>query len=424
MADDDSSVGAPTTTNEASVNAVFSEAPRESDAPRPHCPYCEKNHDLEGCSLFNCLSTNEKWEWICKKKLCFKCFSSKHRRERCRSKRQCSKCARGHHTLLHREDWVNWTKSKQSHDKDDKTTETTANLWTKPEQTGRRYVGVLPVTVEGPSGSIRTCLMIDGGSTISLIDSHLANEIGAEGPRINLNLQGAVGEAKRENDSHSVSVTLHMSTGSFHLPKIRTVDSLRLPTQKVDKKLIDSCLHLQDVPIEEYDGCPEILIGQDYLQLILIRENREGRPNEPVASRTNLGWVLHGFVSSCCKVNKEFSNHIHHSEADNELHELVKDYFRVDSLGVKHNDHNKFSPDEQRALNILDTKSIKIGNKWETGLLWRSDDVTLPDNKKSAIQRLNIIEKMMDADPAFAADYSKQCFSFTILRVPRTQNLE
>ncbi|XP_048479709.1 uncharacterized protein LOC125489110 [Plutella xylostella] len=163
-----------------------------------------------------------------------------------------------------------------------------------------------------------------------------------------------------------------------------------------------------DVPLEEYDGYPEILIGQDYLQLILIRENREGRANEPVASRTNLGWVLHGFVSSSCKVNKEFTNHLHHSEADVELHDLVKDYFRVDSLGVKHEENDKFSPGEQRAMSILDAKTRKISDRWETGLLWRSDDVALPENKGSAVQRLKVIERMMDVDPAFSIDYSKQ----------------
>ncbi|CAG9138054.1 unnamed protein product [Plutella xylostella] len=407
---DYSDSGAANATNMASINAVsFQKRGGQTDTTRPYCPFCEKDgHDLNSCSPFSSRSVDERWDWICNKKLCFKCFSPKHRRERCRSRRQCATCSRGHHTLLHREDWLNWTKSKRSNGDNDKTTETTANLWTKPEQEGRRYVGVLPVNVEGPAGSVRTCVMIDGGSTISLIDSRLAEKIGAEGPRVNLNLQGAVGETKRENDSLAVAVTLHTSTGSFYLPKIRTVDSLRLPTQKVDRKLIESCLHLQDVPLEEYDGYPEILIGQDYLQLILIRENREGRANEPVASRTNLGWVLHGFVSSSCKVNKEFTNHLHHSEADVELHELVNDYFRVDSLGVKHEENDKFSPGEQRAMSILDAKTRKIGDRWETGLLWRSDDVALPENKGSAVQRLKVIERMMDVDPAFSIDYSKQ----------------
>ncbi|CAG9129221.1 unnamed protein product [Plutella xylostella] len=410
MVDDYTDSGATNAVNMASINAVsFQKRGGQTDTTRPHCPFCEKDgHDLDSCSPFSDRSVDERWDWICNKKLCFKCFSPKHRRERCRSRRQCATCSRGHHTLLHREDWLNWTKSKQSNGDNDKTTETTANLWTKPEQEGRRYVGVLPVNVEGPAGSVRTCVMIDGGSTISLIDSRLAEKIGAEGPRVNLNLQGAVGETKRENDSLAVAVTLHTSTGSFYLPKIRTVDSLRLPTQKVDRKLIESCLHLQDVPLEEYDGYPEILIGQDYLQLILIRENREGRANEPVASRTNLGWVLHGFVSSSCKVNKEFTNHLHHSEADVELHELVNDYFRVDSLGVKHEENDKFSPGEQRAMSILDAKTRKIGDRWETGLLWRSDDVALPENKGSAVQRLKVIERMMDVDPAFSIDYSKQ----------------
>ncbi|XP_048487110.1 uncharacterized protein LOC125490817 [Plutella xylostella] len=76
-------------------------------------------------------------------------------------------------------------------------------------------------------------------------------------------------------------------------------------------------------------------------------------------------------------------------------------------LGVKHEENDKFSG-QQRAMSILDAKTRKIGDRWETGLLWRSDDVALPENKGSAVQRLKVIERMMDVDPAFSIDYSKQ----------------
>ncbi|GBP06482.1 hypothetical protein EVAR_4609_1 [Eumeta japonica] len=41
----------------------------------------------------------------------------------------------------------------------------------------------------------------------------------------------------------------------------------------------------------------------------------------------------------------------------------------------------------------------RIGNKWETGLLWKEDDPRFPDNYNGARKRLTNIENKMDRDP-------------------------
>ena len=380
--------------NDAAVNVV-------SEHQEKKCPFCEKEgHLLDNCTLFKNEDVNKRWVWICQKRLCFKCLSSRHRRDRCKSKKKCATCKAGHHSLLHRHDWTNNCQTEKKEN-----SETTANIWANDRK--KIYLKVLPVTIEGPVGSVHTYALLDEGSTVTLVESHIAEEVGATGPQDKLNLQGAVGE---ENNilSRTVTLTIRTEENVHSLDHVRTVDNLTLPNYVVTKEQLAQYEHLKGIPLHVFSGRPKLLIGQDNWHLIISREIREGKKNEPVASRTQLGWVLHGFSSSITKSNfPSFSFHLHQ---DDDLHELVKDYFRLDSIGVKYEDHPKHSKslEERRALDILQTKTKRIGDRWETGLLWRADDVELPDNKRNAEHRLRIIEKMMDADSNFAADYTKQ----------------
>ncbi|XP_073963063.1 O-GlcNAcase [Choristoneura fumiferana] len=67
-------------------------------------------------------------------------------------------------------------------------------------------------------------------------------------------------------------------------------------------------------------------------------------------------------------------------------------------IGVKRDDRHRNSSEERRAQD----------NRWEAGPLWRSDEVKLPDNRRSAECRLKTIERSMENEISFAADYEKQ----------------
>lgn len=381
--------------DESSVNAVA-----ETKKFSITCIYCNKaEHSIDNCSDYRKLDINKRWDWACEKKLCFACLKSRHRRDRCRSKRRCATCKRGHHSLLHRDDW------QKGEDIKDKPvlSHTTANVW---DQAGKKvYLKVLPVTVEGPAGSMKTFALLDEGSTVTLVERHVAEVIGVEGPAADLNLHGAVGDCLRA-PSHRVSLTLCTSEGTHKLKNVRTVDNLTLPTQSLDCSDLALLPHLQDIPLQTFKGKPSMIIGQDYWFLIVSRQVREGRKNEPVASLTRLGWVLHGFAAGRSN-GDDYGCHMHEHHDDG-LHELVKSYFKFDSIGIKRDDSHRNSCEERRALDILDKKSKKLDGRWEAGLLWRSDDVKLPNNRRSAECRLKIIEKSMDNDASFAADYEKQ----------------
>ncbi|GBP09562.1 hypothetical protein EVAR_91268_1 [Eumeta japonica] len=88
-----------------------------------------------------------------------------------------------------------------------------------------------------------------------------------------------------------------------------------------------------------------------------------------------------------------------HCLADLEL--AVREHFEIESLGITQRERE--NAEVKRASRILNDTTRRIGNKWETGLLWKEDDPRFPDNYNGARKRLTNIENKMDRDPAFAA---------------------
>ncbi|XP_048003936.1 uncharacterized protein LOC125240133 [Leguminivora glycinivorella] len=131
-----------------------------------------------------------------------------------------------------------------------------------------------------------------------------------------------------------------------------------------------------------------------------------GPPHLPVASLTRLGWGLHG-PDKTTRAAVHFVGHARPKTADDEAVELMKQHFDIEALGVS-KQLPRADPD-QRALDILRATCEKTPgeNRYRAGLLWRSDDETLPDNRAQALKRLYSLERKLDRDANLKAEYSK-----------------
>ncbi|XP_062538843.1 uncharacterized protein LOC134207141 [Armigeres subalbatus] len=86
-------------------------------------------------------------------------------------------------------------------------------------------------------------------------------------------------------------------------------------------------------------------------------------------------------------------------EPDDDLHKVVKSYFSLDSLGVVKPDKLLISHQDQRAQALLETKTRYVGGRYESGLLWKYDDVRLPDNRAMALNRWKCLQNRMKKNP-------------------------
>ncbi|XP_055585281.1 uncharacterized protein LOC129738121 [Uranotaenia lowii] len=79
----------------------------------------------------------------------------------------------------------------------------------------------------------------------------------------------------------------------------------------------------------------------------------------------------------------------------------------VDAVGVKPKEIPP-SAEEQRALTLLKTTTKKVGNHFETGLLWREDYIELPDRFPMALSRLEGLERRMERNPDLGENLRRQ----------------
>nr|XP_034825593.1 uncharacterized protein LOC117983216 [Maniola hyperantus] len=388
---------------------------------RSACTLCYENHGLLECKKFREASVDERWEIAKKAKICFKCLRNRHQRLDCKAP-PCRRCRRYHHVTLHSERPAPAIQQKRESCnnvdfEDDRYNDEDEYFYEEPEEkiasinaamsNGKVYLKMIPVNLYGPKGQVQVLALLDEGSTITLVDSSIAEKIGVEGKREPLTIETVGGKELKKNNSSRVKLKIKgVNSGEIMTMEARTIDDLKLSEQEVDAEVISNCPHLVKIRKELiYAGeKPKLLIGQDNWGLIITRKLLKGKATKPVASLTRLGWVLHGFDTSANAV-VNFINHCRTRE--DEVEEIVREHFKLESLGIQPNLPSNDS--DRRALEILEKTTKKLpNNQYETGLLWKKEDETLPNNYNQALRRLMNIEKKLDRDDTLKICYTTQ----------------
>ncbi|CAG7786114.1 unnamed protein product, partial [Allacma fusca] len=224
------------------------------------------------------------------------------------------------------------------------------------------------------------------------------------------------GPTGREEESRKVTLQVASTkdgSRSYTMKNVRTIEELSLPIHRINmEKLREDWPHLHDVAFDSIQGeRPMILIGQDNILLTVANKIVRGPWVAPVATKTLLGWVVHGNIP----VGKSQSSSnimVHFCDDDEYLTRLVKESFSTENFDVKVVKKTLRSKQDQRAVEMMERTTRRMGNQFETGLLWRDDNLILPESKTAAIQRLNCIEKRMDRDPEFAETYAGKLEDF------------
>lgn len=348
------------------------------------CIACKKEcKSVSECRTFKEMCRNSKWNVVKQHRLCALCL--KPHRGSCRSSTECGVegCTRKHHPLLHADKKEN-----------------TAN---KPHMThhGNRdsFFRVIPVTLASDTNEIATFAFLDDGSSVTLIDSALADELGLEGQAKPLCLQWTGNQSRQENSSRSVTVTITGNAKSYKLKDVRTVDNLQLPAQTIDMDdLQKNFRHLRKLPMQSLtNALPRILIGIDNSYVTAPQKLREGPEGDPVAIKSRLGWTVYGKMG---KNTPNVASLNFHVCACAETNEMIKKSFELDAIGIDRNPKKLLTTAEMRAEQLLTSTTRRVeDNRFETGLLWAYDNVSMPNNLHMAERRCKCLAQKMNSDP-------------------------
>ncbi|XP_055641601.1 uncharacterized protein LOC129778611 [Toxorhynchites rutilus septentrionalis] len=366
------------------------------------CSFCkEVGHRIRECQGFRNLNVDERWRKIRAMSLCQNCLFN-HGRRSCRSSSRCNiaGCQFRHHPLLH-------------------STRQRAGLPTQlAESHTHRYLGssvlfrIVPVTLYGQTGVVNTYAFLDEGSSLTLIEGDIAEQIGASGTIQPLCLRWTGNTSRIEETSKIINITVG-GVGSekrFNMINVRTVSSLNLPSQTFRmEEAVKQFGRLKQLPIKSYkNAVPRLLIGLDNLNLSVPLKSREGKGEGPVAVKTRLGWCVYGKQS--LGVANQYNLHVCECSSNKDLQDAVKQLYELEEVGV--GNVTLRSKEEQRALDLLEQTTVRVGEKFETGLLWKDDHTKLPDSCSMALRRLECLERKMACNPVLKENVHQQIREF------------
>lgn len=387
---------------------------------KKNCICCNNGlHHLSTCSSFKDLDVNQRWDFVTAKKICFSCLIPYHSLSNCQRKKICNtnNCKKFHHTLLHNVNRINQPEVVPSTSRTDNETEVNCHI----SNNRRVLLKIIPVSVTCNNKSMNTYALLDDASTVTLIDQNLADYLELDGLRQHLCIQWTNNQTKEQVDSRTVSFTISAGNGGkeFQLRHVRTIRELSLPTQTVDMdEMRKRYAYIENNCDSLINAQPKILIGQDNWPLLISRKVISGPWNGPALTKTLLGWVLHGNI---CKevIQSESGNsgvvcHISEGERKDDLdilHDLVKEQWKIDWFGLEKHEKN-MSREDIRAQDILNRTMKRIGDRFETGLLWKDEEIILPESKSNAMIRLHYTERKMDKDKDYGKIYCDKMEDF------------
>lgn len=369
------------------------------------CKICDRKcPDPSECSTYKSFDVKQRWEAVTSKKLCRKCLRSHN--GFCRLTKECgiNGCTFKHHPTLHNEQKSDSSKLKPESTLNE-TSATVSNNFHNvsiPDVLFR----IIPVALFNKDEKVETFAYIDEGSTGTLIEEALTNELKAIGCPERLCLQWTNNVHRIEENSSRIDIAISGRQNfnvRYKIKGVRTVKDLGLPTQTINQQeLVKKFPYLKGIPLIEYTNeRPRILIGLPHARLCTQLVSIEGSEYQPIASKSRIGWSLHGptreqqntFVQSMNQHRVTVCEKRWY-EGDEELHRLVKDHFTLENFGVNINtEFNLNSKENQRALKLLQDNSKRINGRFETSLLWRYDNFELEDSFEMAKRRLICLEK-------------------------------
>ncbi|XP_055604381.1 uncharacterized protein LOC129752630 [Uranotaenia lowii] len=331
------------------------------------CVICQNNcESLDKCTTFTQMNLPSRWASLRNANLCRCCL--KRHRGACRRSIPCgvNGCSAKHHPLMHNNSSFNPLPVSSNPEPQPGTSSRNVvemNLNTHRSTSSHVLFRYVPVILHNNGTEIYTYAFLDDGSSLTLLEEDLAKELKLEGISSPLCIYWTADTHRYEDSSRLVSLQISgvkNRANKIRLSEVHTVKRLKLPPQSLDfNKMAEQYHHLQGLPIKSYQCVrPRILIGINNVRVTLALDSREGKIDQPVATKTRLGWVLCGRNSDSQQTANDVSHLNLHAgtqlgSSDSDLHNLVKYFFTLESIGIAKTQQLPMSKEDEQALKTL-----------------------------------------------------------------------
>ncbi|XP_045032663.1 uncharacterized protein LOC123474519 [Daphnia magna] len=375
-----------------------SSRPSEEETPKKpswaYCFKCGKEHRLADCEDFKAMTVGERVTFCMRHRLCFSCFGTKHSASNCTTKRACrhQDCPYSHHPLLHDSIKVSTNKARS----------TTARM-----NRQRVALGMMRLKIQAADGTWQEAnVFVDEGSDSTLMRSAFATSLKIQGTPQILEIDGAGGVVNQYR-SRRIQFQLRTETDEIVTLESSTMKVVASPTPVTDwNRMKKEWAHLRDLPTGEVGGRVDLLIGIDHIHLLGVKETREGKDYEPIASRTRLGWIIRGVTNKHTTVTAVRACTISGRISLEDVAVEMRRFCDSENFGTE-SQARCLSPDDNRALSIVKERIRKLDTGYEVPIIWREGEPNLHNNRLLAENRLKSLLRRFDRNPKFEEDYRR-----------------
>ena len=183
-------------------------------------------------------------------------------------------------------------------------------------------------------------------------------------------------------------------------------EKLKLGDQIVElQELKDRYPHLRNLPNQSYNlNDVQVILGQDCYDIHHPFEFKKSEDKAaPWAVKSKIGWALSGPLPGKQATTLATTAT---SIADDKLTNQFIKWWDVESY-ASNRDVTGHSKEEQRGLMTLEQTTRFNGKIYEVGLLWRQDEVKLPNNFYSAMRQLKSLERRLQKEKTLKKRYQE-----------------
>jgi hypothetical protein len=136
--------------------------------------------------------------------------------------------------------------------------------------------------------------------------------------------------------------------------------------------------HLADLPLPPIDGNRvTVLLGADVFDLIVPLEVGTGPKSAPRAVRTALGWTATLHLPDHKLEGPDHTMKVRVTTPD----ETFDSRWKTESFGCKYAKELPRNVEDKRVLEIIESTTKKVDNRYQSGLLWKEVNATLSNNR-------------------------------------------
>ena len=434
--------------NDVSFGTTFATS-AGNDENRPSqnktkCFLCLKPHELEHCQEFLKKAVTERKAFARAKGLCFACLARGHMTRQCEQKKRCRICKKPHVTALHLYEPVTPKKDEQLEgSNEEETAKATSSCVSVCHANNcnatinTKSALIVPVWLHhknNPELETQVYAVLDDQSDTCFVTNETCEKLGLTGPEVTLQL-GTKHAVENINTMkiNGLIISRHDKLVNIELPKSYTRDQIPARKEQIPRpETAQAWKHLRSIankiPPYYKDLKVGVLIGNNCVQAIKPREVIPGRPRDPYAIRTALGWGLIGaslssseserddgiIVSDCFRIStkeigleetptRSFVQQTQCKEVINPF-TVSKMFERDFSEGQGH--CKTLSQEDKRFLQKMkDGIHLTKDHHYEMPLPFRQDKLELPSNRKTAETRLHQLKRRFARDPKYKKDY-------------------